>query len=176
VLDAAPLFVPRGTLDLTSGIDTGAPAREALEQLMSSHTPGDSPPYRWEELDRVATIRVEGLDRLPTLAELLHVRLPGGTFEGSLGELARWLSTQLREKTDYRVVGGEIALSAPRGRITVAPDTTVEEVLVQFTRASGSSIYAVVYDRQRPEAPVPEPWHGAFLSQLSEWAETATPY
>jgi hypothetical protein len=176
VLDAAPLFVPRGTLDLTSGIDSGARPREALEQLSHSHTPGDAPPYRWEALDGVVKIRVEGLDRLPALAEMLHVPLPGGTFEGSLAELARWLSAQLRERTDYRVVGGEIALSAPRGRITVAPNTTVEEVLVAFTRASGGSSYAVVYDRQRPDAPVPEPWHGAFLSQLSEWAETARPY
>jgi hypothetical protein len=176
VFDPTPSFLRRGTLDLTTGLDPGVSLEESLDQLAAAHMPRSAPPFRWEMRDGVVWIRTEGLDRLPWLAEVLDDTVPGGVFEGTLPELGRFLTSQLEETSGRRIVGGEITGEGPAAKITFEAGTTVEDALLRFARESGSSCYLVIYDRFRPTAPHPEPWHGGFLSDLVEWGETARPY
>lgn len=174
VLDATPLFMPRGTLDLGLAADPGLPVEESLDILAASHPESEPPPFGWEIRDGVAVLRVEGLDRIPTLGRLFERGVEGATFEGTLPELARWLDRQAAG--EWRALGGEVDRSARTARMVIQPGTRLEDVLVEFARASGDSVYAVVYDRQRPGAEIPEPWRGVFLSRLLDWGEPATPY
>jgi hypothetical protein len=176
VFDAAPTFFRRGSLELRKGLDSGRSLEESLEQLADKHRPTSPAPFQWEMRDGAVWIRAHALDERAWLAEVLDDTIPGGVFEGTLPELARFLTSQLEATSGRRIVGGEITREGPEATITFEAGTTVEDAFLRFARESGGSCCLVIYDRSRPDAPPPAPWHGGFLSDLIEWAEVARPY
>jgi hypothetical protein len=118
----------------------------------------------------------EVIDRLPRGAEILEERLGGGRFQGSLAELGRWLTQQLRRTSGRRLAAGEIVPGAPTATLLVEEGTTVGEVLESFARATKRGWYLATFDRATPKSQLLESWRGAYLSDLAEWGEEATPY
>ncbi len=177
VIDMSPFYGAAGTLDFPVTPYPGSrSATESLDTLATLRAPGTPPPFLWEEREGVLVVRSEAVDRLPLLAEILGEQLSGGVFRGSLPELGRWLTGQLRQTSGRRVAGGEIVPDAPTATLVIGGGTTVGEVLESFARATQRGWYLAIVDRGRPESPPPTPWRGAYLSDLNEWGEKATPY
>lgn len=176
IADVAPFYANRGTLELALSSDPAYPIEKTLQVLAAAHNSNAAPPFRWEMRDGVAVLYAEALDRFPTVREILAQPLLGGTFRGTLPELARWLTTEIFGREGHRIAGGEIVRGEPAVKLTIEEGSSVEDALVAFSRESGRGWYLVIHDRLRPTSKRPRPWHGAFLSELREWGERATPY
>jgi hypothetical protein len=176
VIDAAPLLLNRGTLDHALGADAGFTLEKTLNELAAMHMPNSPPNMTWQQLDGITFVRAEALDRFPILEETLKDQLSEGEFHGSLPELGRWISHRLAETSGRRIAAGEIVPDGPRARLHVEPGTTVEQLLLDFARATGQGWYLVIRDRRKKGSPHPRPWHGAYLSDVLEWGQQATPY
>jgi hypothetical protein len=176
VIDGSPLSMNRGTLDHALGADAGSALEESLNELAAMHMPTAPPNMRWEQRDGVVVVRAQTLDRFPALAELLEEPVRESLFQGSLPELARWLTRQLAGSSGRRIAGGEITPDEPTATLHIEPGATLEEVLVSFAASTRRGWYLVIWDRTRTSAPHPTPWHGAFLSNVLEWGEQATPF
>jgi hypothetical protein len=71
---------------------------------------------------------------------------------------------------------GEIVDGLKRGKITIAPGTTLQQALVAFAKASGVSINFVLLGSTNPLSGKalthPHAWEGAFIQDLAEWIPT----
>jgi hypothetical protein len=177
IVDMSLFYGAAGMLDLPVTPYPGSySAIESLKALATLRAPGSDPPFRWEERDGLVVVYSEVIDRLPRGAEILEERLGGGRFQGSLAELGRWLTQQLRRTSGRRLAAGEIVPGAPTATLLVEEGTTVGEVLESFARATKRGWYLATFDRATPKSQLLESWRGAYLSDLAEWGEEATPY
>lgn len=176
VLDRSVFMNTRGFLNLSSQRDAGLPLSEALDDLGASGWGDQSYHFKWRMVDGVPVI--ESRDFLYRLAgrDLLRSELLAGEFDGSLPELARWLSTHQKKPTSDVLMGGEIAEGLPRAKLTIASGTTVLQVLVAFAKSSGVSPYVLLLGGMNPMSGKvlthPNAWHGAYVQDLAEWLPT----
>lgn len=173
VLDRSVVMNTRGFLNLSSQLDRQKPLKETLDDLGESGWGPERWHFKWKLEDDVPVI--ESRDFLHRLAgrDLLRAELLAGEFEGSLPELARWLNTHMKKRTNEVLMGGEIVAGQPRGKITVAPGTTLQQALVAFAKSSGVSPNFVLLGGTNPLSGKlishPNAWQGAFLQDLAEW-------
>ncbi len=102
----------------------------------------------------------------------MNAAVKGGRFEGTLPELARWLNQNRAKPPQKILMGGEITGKGPRARLQIAEGETVEAVLLDFAKASGSGWNLVLLepDPERPSTqPAANTWDGAFLTPLELW-------
>ncbi len=132
------------------------------------------PLFEHRVVDGVAVLRAASPGPEHPGVRLLGRTLEGGSFEGSLGELARWIHARLPDDEPARLMAGEIRAAAPRARLEIPDGSSVEEVLRRFAAASRVGVNVVLYRG----APHPRTWRGAYLQSLDEFVETpgaATP-
>lgn len=176
VLDRSVILSTRGFLNLSSQREQKLPLVENLDELSQSGWGPERWHFKWKMEDGVAVI--ESRDFLHRLAgrDLLRAELLAGEFEGSLPELARWANSHLKNPSREVLMGGEIVEGMPRGKITIAPGTTLQQALVAFAKSSGVSPYVVLLGSVNPLSGKliahPNAWQGAFLQDLSEWLST----
>jgi hypothetical protein len=152
------------------------PLAECIEDLAQSGWGPEQWHFKWKMDGDVPVI--ESRDFLSRLAgrDLLREELLAGEFEGSLPEFARWLNTHRKNPTHEVLMGGEIAEGQKRGKLTIAPGTTLQQALVAFARASGVGINVVLLGSTNPLSGKllshPNAWEGAFIQDLAEWIPT----
>ncbi len=177
VLDRSVILNTRGFLNLSSQLEQPMPLTECLDDLAQSGWGPEHWHFKWKLSGDVPVI--ESRDFLSKLAgrDLLREELLAGEFEGSLPEFARWLNTHRKSPNHQVLMGGEIVAGQKRGKITIAPGTTLQQSLVAFARASGVSINFVLLGSTNPLSGKvlthPNAWEGAFIQDLSEWIPTA---
>jgi hypothetical protein len=176
VLDRSVLMNTRGFLNFSSQMEQPLPLDECLADLAQSGFGPESWHFKWKMDDGVPVI--ESRDFLALLAgrDLLREELLAGEFEGSLPEFTRWLNTHRKSSTHEVLMGGEIVPGQKRGKLTIAPGTTLQQALVAFARASGVSIHFVLLGSTNPLSGKlvthPAAWQGAFVQDLAEWIPT----
>jgi len=176
VLDRTVLLNTRGFLNLSSQMEMPLPLAECIEDLAQSGWGPEQWHFKWKMDGDVPVI--ESRDFLSRLAgrDLLREELLAGEFEGSLPEFARWLNTHRKNPTHEVLMGGEIAEGQKRGKLTIAPGTTLQQALVAFARASGVGINVVLLGSTNPLSGKllahPNAWEGAFIQDLAEWIPT----
>ena len=176
VLDRSVLLNTRGFLNLSSQGDAGDPLNVCLDDLAASGWGPDRWHFKWK-LDGDVPV-IESRDFLFRLAgrDLLREELLAGEFEGSLPEFARWLNTHRKSPTREVLMGGEISEGLKRGKLTIAPGTTLQQSLVAFAKASRVSINVVLLGSTNPLSGKvlthPNAWEGAYIQDLSEWIPT----
>lgn len=176
VLDRSVILTTRGFLNLSSQREQKLPLVENLDELAQSGWGPERWHFKWKMEDGVPVI--ESRDYLHRLAgrDLLRGELLAGEFEGSLPEFARWANSHMKNPTREVLMGGEIVEGLPRGKITIAPGTTLQQALIAFAKSSGVSPYVVLLGGVNPlsgkQVAHPNAWQGAFLQDLSEWVPT----
>lgn len=176
VLDRTVLLNTRGFLNLSAQVDPNLPLVETLDDLGTSGWGPEAWHFKWKMEDGVPVIESSRFLYNLQGRDLFRDELLAGEFEGSLPELARWINTHFKKPSGAVLMGGEIVDGLPRGKITVAPGTTVQQALVQFAKASGVAAYVVVLDMTNPLSGKlvthPNVWRGAYLEDLAEWTPT----
>jgi hypothetical protein len=177
VLDRTVLLNTRGFLNISSQREQIVPLKACLDELAESGWGPEHWHFRWKMVDDVPVIESRMfLYSLPG-RDLLREELLAGEFEGSLPEFTRWLNTHRKNPTHEVLMGGEIVEGQKRGKITIAPGTTLQQALVAFARASGVGINFVLLGSTNPLSGKvvthPKAWQGAFIQDLSEWIPTA---
>jgi hypothetical protein len=176
ILDRSVLLNTRGFLNLSSQMEQLLPLNECLDDLAASGWGADRWHFKWKMDGDVPVI--ESRDFLSRLAgrDLLREELLAGEFEGSLPEFTRWLNTHRKKPSNEVLMGGEIVEGQKRGKITIAPGTTLQQALVAFAKASGVSINFVLLGSVNPLSGKivahPNAWIGAFIQDLAEWTPT----
>ena len=173
VLDRTVFLTTRGFLDLSSQKAMGLPLKETLDDLAQSGWGPERWHFKWKMDGDVPIIESRDFLRRLTGRDLLRAELLAGEFDGSLPDLARWMNSHMKQRTGEVFMGGEIAEGQPRGKIMIAPGTTVQQALVAFAKNSGVSPYVVLVDSMNPLSgrllTHPNAWQGAYLQDLSEW-------
>ncbi len=176
VMDRSVLLDTRGFLNLSSQKEQGLSLEETIEELAQSGWGPERWHFKWKLEDGVPVL--ESRDYLHRLAgrDLFRAELLAGEFEGSLPELARWVNAHMKKPTHEVLMGGEIVEGMPRGKMRIAPGTTLQQALVAFAKNSGVSVYVVLVGSQNPLSGKlvsnPKAWQGAFIQDLSEWKNT----
>jgi hypothetical protein len=176
VLDRSVVLNTRGNMDFSSQKDPEFPLKETLDDLAASGWGPTVWYFKWKMLDGVPLLESDRYLYTIQGRELFHEELLSGEFEGTLGDLARWINTHRKNRSDAVLMGGEIVEGQPRAKLTIAPGTTVQQALVAFAKATGVSEYAVVLDMTSPisgkQVDHPHAWHGAYLQDLADWKQT----
>jgi hypothetical protein len=166
----------RGSMDFSSQKDPQLPLAATLDELGASGWGPTIWYFKWKDVDGVPLLESDRYLYSIQGRELFREELLAGEFEGTLGDLARWINTHRKSASDSVLMGGEIVEGQPRAKLTIAPGTTVQQALVAFAKASGVSQYAVVLDMLSPvsgkQVAHPNAWHGAYLQELSDWMQT----
>jgi hypothetical protein len=171
VVDRTVLGDHRGSMDFAFGKEPRGTVPEILDVLRSRFDGPDI--FRWEERDGLYRVHTRGFDYYLTGRDILEDVVRGGSFEGSLHDLARWLEKQRMNPTGKKIWAGEFLPDAKTGRIEVSEGTTVEEVLNQFAKATGAGWFFVARGGYTPSEEGHVPWEGAFLTSLREWGPDA---
>ncbi len=171
VVDRTVLGDQRGSIDYAFGKEPPGTPAEVLDILK---TRLDGPNiFRWEEKDGIYRIHTRGFDYYLTGRDILEDVVRGGSFEGTLQDLARWLEKQRMNPTGKKIWAGEFLPDAKSASIEVAEGSTVEEVLNQFAKASGEGWYFVARGGYTPGEEGHVSWEGAYLTHLKEWGPDA---
>lgn len=168
VIDRSVMNDNRGVLNFSNRLDPKTPVEDAVDLLSGAteDTPGD---YGWVNDDGVIKIKTHlFLYYLPG-RDLLDEKVNGGSFEGTLAELTRWLNANRKNPSPKVLMAGEIDPTQKRGTIEVEDGTRVEDVLYQFARASGQGWVVVIKDSTSPLQPLTNTWAGAWVTPLEEW-------
>lgn len=175
VLDRSVVLNTRGNMDFSSQMDPKLPLAETLDELGASGWGPTVWYFKWKMLDGVPLLQSDRYLYSIHGRELFREELLAGEFEGTLGDLARWINTHRKSASDAVLMGGEIVEGQPRAKLTIAPGTTVEEAMVAFAKATGVSQYAVVLDMwsavSGKQVVHPHTWRGAYLQYLSDWVQ-----
>jgi hypothetical protein len=177
VLDRSVLLNTRGFLNLSSQMEQPLALKECLDDLAESGWGAEQWHFKWHMEGDVPVI--ESRDFLARLAgrDLLREELLAGEFEGSLPEFARWINTHRKSPSHDVLMGGEIAEGQKRGKLTIAPGTTLLNGVIAFAKASGVSVNFVLLGSTNPLSGKvlthPNAWTGAYVQDLSEWIPTA---
>jgi hypothetical protein len=175
VLDRAPLLNNNGFLSYRRRKDRGLPLEEALD-IMGVEGGAAPRSYNWSRRDdgviRVASQRYDFY--LPG-KDLMDEKVAGGTFEGSLAELTRWLNAKRKNPSEKVLMGGEIVPDATVAKIEVPEDTRVEDVLFLFAAASNEGFVVNIKDALSPREPLENTWAGAYVTRLHDWGENGEP-
>jgi hypothetical protein len=168
VIDRSVMNDNRGTLNFSTRIDPKTPAEDSVDVLSGAteDTPGS---YQWVNEDGLIKIKTHiYLYYLPG-RDLLEEKVNGGTFEGTLAELTRWLNANRKNPSPKFLMGGEIVPEKKSAKIEVADGSSIEEVLNQFARAAGAGWVVNIKDSVTPLQPLTDTWAGAWVTSLDEW-------
>jgi hypothetical protein len=149
-------------------MDTGSPIELALDEL-GYQGEGNPRDYEWSMVNGVPVLKSERFLFFLPGRELLDEKLRGGSFEGTLAELTRWIHEHRKQPSTKLLMGGEIRPDVERAKLDVAEDTTILEALLSFARATNQGFVVVLRDSLSPAKPLDEVWAGAFISRLSDW-------
>ena len=168
VLDRSLMLDNVGSLSYTNRDDPGFElVEEAVDQIRQGG--GERYVYAFSRQGDVVKIETHHYSAYLPGLELMEDRVRGGTFEGTLGELVRWLNANRKGDSAKLLTGGEISADAAVAKIEIAEDSSVTDVLVQFAESSREGINVVLRDSRSPRAPIEGTWSGAFVTRLSEW-------
>ena len=173
VYDRSVLFDTRGILNLVLQRDPNLPLDATLDNLGKSGFGPANWHFHWRMEDGVPVVRSNHFLYYLRGRDIFSAELLEGDFEGTLGDLARWVNTHQRHPTGEVLMGGEIVDGQPRGKFHVASGDTVHKALLAFAKSSGESPYLVVLDLLNPFSgqmiTPPRTWRGAYLQDLQEW-------
>ena len=127
------------------------------------------PQCRWTEDDGVYVVKRRSFQFFITGHDLLAEKVRGGSFEGRLGDLIRWLNTNRRSPSPRVLMGGEITADAPVAKFEIDDGTSVQQALVQYARVTGDGWNLVIRDSTDPMRPLTGTWSGAYVTRLSDW-------
>jgi len=176
VLDRSIFMNTRGFLNISMQREQKLPLKETIDDLAASGWGPEKWHFKWKMDGDVPVI--ESRDYLDRLAgrDLLRAELLAGEFEGSLGEFTRWINSHMKTRTTDVLMGGEIVEGQKRGKISIAPGTTLQQALVDFAKSSGVSPYVLLLGSTNPISGKllthPNAWQGAYVQDLSEWIPT----
>ncbi len=180
VLDRSVMMTTRGSLNLSLQADGKMPLRETIDELGESGFGPEQWHFRWKTIDDVPVIESRAFLHQLAGRDLLREELLAGEFEGSLPELTRWINTHRKRPTHEVLMGGEAVEGQRRGKITIAPGTTVQRALVMFAKSSAVSPYVLLVGDTNPLTGAllsdRNSWQGAFVQDLSEWLPTLADY
>jgi hypothetical protein len=178
VLDRSVVMNTRGFLNLSAQADPLMPLVETLDELGASGWGPESWHFKWKMEDGVPVIESSRFLYMLAGRDLFREELLGGDFEGTLPEFARWVNAHMKNPSGDVLMGGEITPDQPRTSLTIASGTTVQQALIEFTKASKISPYVALLDLTNPvsgqQVAHPHAWKGAYLQDLAEWLP-ATP-
>lgn len=172
ITDVSPLGNFRGWLDYGHKVDPQMDARESVGTLAWSGGNTAADHYAWETLDGIIRVYSQLYKRRLSGQDLLHDTVKGGTFEGTLPELARWLNRNRSKPAKMVLMGGEITGEGRRTRLDVPKGATIEEVLVDFAKSSGECWNWVSVEAAGDSPPTNSSvhaWQGAYLAPLARW-------
>ncbi len=172
VFDRSVLGDARGALDYAESLyDSGWKIKTAIIRLAKAGASHPRVPkiYTWEELAGIWAVRSNKYNFFLTGQDLMDQHVNGGTFEGTLGHLARWLNANRKEPSHKVFVGGEIRPHWARVRMEIEDGTRVEDALYQFARESGEGWSIVVKDSKSPRVTLEGTWSGVYLTRLADW-------
>jgi hypothetical protein len=171
VIDRAMLGDGRGDLNFRRRSDPDLGALESV-QLLSEI--GMEPAFSFEE-DEHGVLRVHSraFTWYPTGREILESPVKGGTFEGTLAQLGRWINANHRGKHHKVLMSGEVTPDAPSVKLEIAEGTLVSDVLYEFARKAGEGWTLVIRDQKYPskdkESMPVGSWTGGYLRRLQDW-------
>jgi len=171
VVDRAMLGDGRGDLNFRRRSD---PDLSALESVQLLSEIGMEPAFSFEE-DKHGILRVHSraFTWYPTGRDLLESPVKGGTFEGTLAQLGRWINQNHKGKHYKVVMGGEVISDAPRVKLEIAEGSLVSDVLYEFASKAGEGWTLVIRDQKYPskdkEAKPVGTWTGGYLRRLQDW-------
>jgi hypothetical protein len=173
-IDRSLLVRNRGNLDMWTAKDPGTGTLDELFPLLQG--PSWQQRFRFVKHDGIVLVHSDLYDFADTGKGTMKQRVEGGHFEGSLPEFARWVNAHMKGESGHVLMGGEIKGDEKRVAFDVEDDSTVEEALLAFTRASGEGWVFVAQEFARGEKPeamgmIEGPWIGGFLTYLSDWLE-----
>ena len=168
VLDRSMLLDHVGSLSYTRRHDPELEPDESLEAI-SYQGEGVPPEYQWSRVGDVVVVETFLYSSYLPGQDLMAEPVRGGTFEGTLGELVRWLNANRKSDSAKILMGGEISADAAVGKLEIAEDTTVSDVLLQFVENAREGVNVVLRDARSPRKPLEGTWSGAFISPLPEW-------
>ena len=173
VYDRTVLQDVRGIMNLALQSDPILPLDKTLDNLSQSGFGPTSWHFKWKDVDGVPVVMTNHFLYYLRGRDILSRTLLPGEFEGSLGELARWINTHMKDANGDVLMGGEIVDGQPRGKVKAEAGTTVAQAIEQFARTSRTSPYVLILDMQNPFTgmfvELPHAWHGAYLQDLAEW-------
>lgn len=173
IVDRSVLFDQRAALDYTKRIvlQEELTMKEAIEVYAS----GD--PLFLYNADDEGLIRIQGsmVNQYFGGRDLLAEPVKAGTFNGTLGELTRWLNANRKKSSTKVLMGGEIPPDAPVTSLEIEDGTTVEDAICQFAKASGQGVVVVIRDAISPKQPLENTWAGAYVTPLREWGPAGDP-
>lgn len=180
ILDRTILGDPRGYLDYNSLKDPGLPLEESLEYIQT--LPDKTKMFTWEQREDVLLVRSRLFSDYIIKGSLLRQKVRGGHVDGTLGDVTRFLNSHYVEPTGEILLGGEILDGDPIVHLEIAPDSSVEDVLLQYANAAGDCWNYVAVEQRQIEfkleikADLPEfAFVGAVVSRTSRWAADPDP-
>jgi hypothetical protein len=174
VFDRTPLGINRGALDFEPFVDPQQPPEQSLDTLARTEIYHF---YDWEKVGDIGVVRSTHFQEYPIKTGFVSRKLRGGSFSGTLGDFARFLTRNLEEPAVEVIMAGEILPNDPVTQVEIPAGSTIEQALVEWAKASGTCWYWVSLDRLDPiQTPIPQalPEHsfvGAFVSPTAYWAE-----
>ena len=176
VLDRAPVLDNNGFLSHRRRRDTGVlPLEEALDILgFEGGVAPRSYDWSWHE-DWAIRVVSQRYDFYLPGKDLMDEKVAAGTFEGTLGELTRWINANRKNASEKVLMGGEIVPGATVAVIDVPDDTRVEDVLFLFARASGEGFVVNIKDARSPRTALENTWAGGYVTRLQDWGAYGEP-
>lgn len=112
-------------------------ALEALRLLASPAPTAEL--FRFEERGDVILAHSAQYDLLIAAATpLLTQQVKGGSFSGSLGELARWLNRNHLNPGGGKLLAGELFVGDPVSSLEISEGATIQKVLLDFAARTGN--------------------------------------
>lgn len=168
ILDRALLFDARGSLTYQRRVDRGWALDEALVHL-ASHGDERPPDYVASKQDGSVLIRTQVFEAAPASArEFLNQKVAGGSFRGSLPELARRLNASLAASSAQVLSAGEIVKDDSSASIELSDGMTVLDALLVFAKATGRGWTLTLRNLELPGLAEKATWDGAYLAPLRE--------
>ena len=168
VLDRSLLLDNVGSLSYTRKLDRGYELARALEKI-GWQGEGVRREYQWNRVGDVVVLETVHYSSYLPGRDLMAEPVRGGTFEGTLGELVRWLNANRKSDSPKMLMGGEISAGAAVAKLEIAEDAIVSDVLLQFVEKTREGVNVVLRDALSPRQPLVDTWSGAFISPLPEW-------
>lgn len=172
VRDRSLLMDNRGELNFKRGNDLPTRPVDWVLTELGRGKDGRRDRFSWTEDDDFVHVDSTAFDDFPTGRVILEEELEAGVFEGTLAELARFITHNRKNPSDKVMMGGEIVADAPKARIEVTDGMTVQELMYAFARETGEGWVYVIRDNRYPHQTMVEgTWSGAYLSRLSDWGQ-----
>ncbi|MCP4002840.1 MAG: hypothetical protein GY725_01465 [bacterium] len=173
VLDRSVWQDLRGGLNYSSRKDPGErfELEAALDMVKRIQPTREA--FSWE-IDE-GLVRIEGSHYTGKLRgrDFMRSELKGGTFEGSLPELSRWINENHKSDTRHVLMSGEIRGGEKIGKIEIKDGSSAKDVLGQFARATNTGVYIALLELIDPvtgKAIVRDHlWNGAYVADLDDW-------